>query len=69
MIVELPLKQAPLPAIRVESGRLILSMGLASITLHEDGRIEVMGKTLHQQLSSNVSLCAERVDFMIKCPP
>lgn len=50
-------------AIQIEEGRLILRMGLSSIILHEDGKIELKGTQLSQQFSSSFTLYAERVDI------
>lgn len=64
MTVTVPKHSARQPTFRVEGGALVLSMGRASIVLHEDGRIELMGTQLIQQLSGNVILSADRVDIM-----
>lgn len=43
---------------------LVLSIGLASITLHADGRIELMGTRFTQQLGGDVVISAERLDII-----
>lgn len=64
MTAIVPIRRANIPNVEVEAGALVLRMGRASIVLHEDGRIELMGTQLIQQLTGNVTLSAEKIHIV-----